>query len=354
VWDDLPFPMYNQNFYESCDSIAGISKQTFNIIKNVRERNPLEEWALKYIPHGINQDIYKSISLDEPGDIVKRKRKEKDKEIEFEMSEFEEMLEFKKKIFYNREYDFVVFYNNRNIRRKMPGDVILAFANFVKMLPEEQRDRVAMIMHTHVVDDNGTDLMAVKNAVAKDCNILFSTDRIDPHIINYLYNLSDVTINMASNEGFGLGTAESLMAGTPIIVNVTGGLQDQCGFVDEEGNYLDPNTHYNADWGSNHDGKYKKHGSWVKPLFPTNRALVGSPPTPYIFDDRCDWMDAAYALKYWYDAGEEKRKEAGKKGRQFMFDTGMTANIMGLRFIDYINTTMENFKPRKRFTIYEL
>ena len=37
-------------------------------------------------------------------------------------------------------------------------------------------------------------------------------------------------MNMASNEGFGLGTCESLMAGTPIIVNVTGGLQDQCGF----------------------------------------------------------------------------------------------------------------------------
>ena len=42
--------------------------------------------------------------------------------------------------------------------------------------------------------------------------------------------MADVTINMASNEGFGLGTCESLMCGTPIIVNVTGGLQDQCGF----------------------------------------------------------------------------------------------------------------------------
>ena len=39
-----------------------------------------------------------------------------------------------------------------------------------------------------------------------------------------------VTINKESNEGFGLGTCESLMAGTPITVNVTGGLQDQVGF----------------------------------------------------------------------------------------------------------------------------
>ena len=34
-------------------------------------------------------------------------------------------------------------------------------------------------------------------------------------------NINDVTINMGPNEGFGLGTCESLMNGTPIIVNVT-------------------------------------------------------------------------------------------------------------------------------------
>lgn len=35
IWDDLPFPLYNRDFYESCDSIACISKQTFNIVKHV-------------------------------------------------------------------------------------------------------------------------------------------------------------------------------------------------------------------------------------------------------------------------------------------------------------------------------
>ena len=43
---------------------------------------------------------------------------------------------------------------------------------------------------------------------------------------------------MASNEGFGLGSAEALTVGTPIIVNMTGGLQDQCGIRDDEGNLL--------------------------------------------------------------------------------------------------------------------
>ena len=31
IWDDLPAPMYNQEFYDSCDALFGISKQTKNI-----------------------------------------------------------------------------------------------------------------------------------------------------------------------------------------------------------------------------------------------------------------------------------------------------------------------------------
>lgn len=309
---------------------------------------------LDYIPHGINHHIYKPITLNDPGKKIKRKIKKGNQEVEVELTEFEDMLDFKKNIFRGVEYDFVVFWNNRNIRRKMPGDIILAFNEFVKMLTKEQASKVALLMHTHIRDDNGTDLAAVKNACAPDINLIFSTQKIDQQLINYLYNFSDVTINMASNEGYGLATAESLMAGTPIIVNVTGGLQDQCGFVDDAGNYLDPQIHFNHDFGSNHTGKYQKHGDWVKPLFPTNRALVGSPPTPYIFDDRCSWEEAAQAIKEWYDTPEEKRIEAGLKGRQYMFDTGMTADVQGLRFIDYIETSLKEFKPRKRFKILEI
>lgn len=309
---------------------------------------------IDYIPHGIDFDLYKPLSLDNPGITIKKKRKEGKNEIEFEITEFEDMLEFKKQLFNNRDYEYVAFFNNRNIRRKMPGDIILAFQKFIDMLPKDKKDKVALLMHTSIVDDNGTDLMAVKQMVAPDAHVLFSNNKVDLRVMNYMYNLTDVSINMASNEGYGLATAESLMTGTPIIVNVTGGLQDQCGFVDEKGELLDPDEHYGSEWGSNHDGRYKKHGEWVQPLFPTNRALVGSPQTPYIFDDRCDWMDAANALKYWYDKGEDGRKEAGEKGRQFMNDTGMTAIGMGKRFMEYIDTSIKKFIPRKRFSIYEL
>ena len=33
IWDDLPHPMWNRPFYESCDALFSISKQTYNINK---------------------------------------------------------------------------------------------------------------------------------------------------------------------------------------------------------------------------------------------------------------------------------------------------------------------------------
>jgi len=35
IWDDLPAPMYNKDYYESCDVMMCISKQTENIVKMV-------------------------------------------------------------------------------------------------------------------------------------------------------------------------------------------------------------------------------------------------------------------------------------------------------------------------------
>ena len=124
--------------------------------------------------------------------------------------------------------------------------------------------------------------------------------------MNFLYNSVDVYINMASNEGFGLGSLEALTVGTPIVVNVTGGLQDQCGFKNEKGEYLTADDYVELQ--SNHWGTYKEHGEWVKPVFPSNISCQGSPLTPYIFDDRCSYEDAGEALYEWYDEGPEERE----------------------------------------------
>jgi glycosyltransferase involved in cell wall biosynthesis len=227
------------------------------------------------------------------------------------------------------------------------------------MLPKEKAKKCLLVMHTHVVDDNGTDLPAVAKEICPDYRILFSANKLDTNQMNMMYNIADVTMNLASNEGFGLGTCESLMSGTPIIVNVTGGLQDQCGFELNgkwlsEDDYDGINTlHDDRKWKDNPD---LSCGDWAKPVWPSNRALVGSPPTPYIFDDRCRFDDAAEKIKEWYDTPHETREEYGQLGREFTLreEVGMSAKNMNSRFIKDMDTCMEKFEPRKRFTLYKV
>ena len=235
IWDDLPYPYYNENFYRSCDWLGCISKQTYNIVKQVRARKePVEDWQLSYVPHGINPDKFYKIEKDD--------------------EEYEAVDVMKKQFFGDKEYKFVVFYNSRNIRRKMTSDIMMAFSQFRDQLPDDEKDDVALLMHTEISDDNGTNLKAVHRDLFPDINLVFTEAKFEQDGINGLYNIADVTINISSNEGFGLSVAESLMAETPVIVNVTGGLQDQCGFRDEKGNFLDPDIHYTFEQGSNHNG----------------------------------------------------------------------------------------------------
>jgi glycosyltransferase involved in cell wall biosynthesis len=267
----------------------------------------------------------------------------------------DKVKKYKQHAFGNKQYDFVVFWNNRNIRRKLPGDVVLAFKTFCDMLPKDESKKCALIMHTQPIDDNGTDLPAVVKEMCPDYDVIFSNEKLDNNQMCWMYNIADVTINIASNEGFGLGTCESLMCGTPIVVNVTGGLQDQCGFKKEDGSYLTVDD-YTDEFQSNHRGRYKEHGDWVYPVFPSSLSLQGSPPTPYIFDDRPTYDDAADGLKHFYDMGEEKRKECGEKGMEFVQteEIGMTAENMSKRFIKDMDTAFEEWTPRKRFTLYKV
>ena len=300
IWDDLPYPRYNEFFYESSDLIMNISKQTVAIVKDVWTKNPPEDWQVTYIPLGINEKHFYPVSVfdDEYKQVESMKKRLTDDKIEF-----------------------IVFYNNRNIRRKMTGDVILAFKTFCDMLTKEEAEKCCLLMHTQPVDDNGTHLPNVVDAVCPDYKVYFSDQKLEPKQLSHIYNMVDVTINIASNEGFGLGTCESMMCGTPIILNVTGGMQDQCGFKykDKFLTYKDydwvKSLHDDRKWANSPDLTW---GEWVQPVWPSNRALVGSVPTPYIFDDRCRFDDAAQAMKEWYDMDSEKRKECGMKGHEFV------------------------------------
>ncbi len=338
IWDDLPYPMWNEPFYESCDLIMNISKQTVNIVNNVRKDVPTNEWNNTYVPHGINEKNFYP---------VRKGHKE-----------YGDLLRLKRKVTQGREYDFIVFWNNRNIRRKLPGDVILAYKTFCDMLPKEKAKKCALVMHTQPKDPNGTDLPAVVSAVCPDYDVIFSTQKLDDKNLCYIYNIADVQLNMASNEGFGLGTCEALMCGTPVSVNVTGGLQDQCGFKykDKLLTYKDyswvHSLHDEKKWKGNSDLTW---GEWVKPVWPSNRSLQGSIPTPYIFDDRPKFEDFADAIKEWYDMGKEERDRCGMLGHEFVMsdDAMMSASAMCRNFVDHMNTTFDKWSPRKRYTIFK-
>ena len=335
IWDDLPYPRWNEPFYESCDLIMNISKQTHNIVQNVCKNKPRTDWDSTYVPHGIETKTFHPIDKNDKG-----------------------LKKFSKKVFGNKKYDFVVFWNNRNIRRKLPGDVVMSFKQFADMLPEDKAEKVCLIMHTTPKDTNGTDLPALVEELCPNYDVIFSHQGLSDKELCYLYNLSDVTINLASNEGFGLGTCESLHCGTPISVNVTGGLQDQCGFryKDELITYKDyswiESLHDHRKWKDNDDLTW---GEWCKPVWPANRSLQGSVPTPYIYDDRPNSEDFADVLKEWYDMGREERQRCGMLGHEFVMgdDAMMSSEWLAKNFTNHMETAFEKWTPRKRFTMYK-
>ena len=137
------------------------------------------------------------------------------------------------------------------------------------------------------------------------------------------------------------------MAGKMIIANVTGGMQDQMRFEDEDGKWVD----FTRDFPSNHFGTYKKHGEWAVPVFPSNMSLVGSPTTPYIWDDRLDFRDLAKAIQEVYELSVEERERRGLKAREWVTsdESGMSARMMCNNVIKDIDLTLNTFKPRKNF-----
>jgi glycosyltransferase involved in cell wall biosynthesis len=339
IWDDIPDPLYNANFYRSSDMLMSISKQTYGINKRILSKHGYKDWQLDYVPHGITD---------------KRISKIKDKG-DTKFREFEQRHGLDK-------YKFKILYLNRNIRRKLPGDVALAYKHMMDKLTPEQRKECCLVFHSAPSDENGTDMRAVCKTLLPDYPVIFTYDingAFTDEDMNFIYNSSDVYINMASNEGFGLGSCESLHSGTPIVVNVTGGLQDQCGFYKKK--WSPDGSGYSIDYltaedyvelQSNHRGTYTNHGEWVKPVFPTNISLQGSPLTPYIFDDRCSYEDAGEALLEWYKVGPKERERCGELGRQFVLNEGrMTGKHMSESFIKNIEATFKNWKPREQYTL---
>ena len=318
IWDDLPAPMYNKEFYNSCDALFGISKQTKNINEMVLGEDGKSK-IIRYIPHGLNDKIFKPLPKD-------------DKNVK-------EILQH-----------LTGNDNSRNIRRKSIPDTILAWKYFLDGLSKEKRSKCRFILHTQAIDDNGTDLPAVIRFLFpnKDHNIIISDNRLSTAQMSLLYNVADATILLSSAEGWGLSLTESLLTGTPIIANVTGGMQDQMRFEDENGDWYTPNP----DVPSNHKRTYTKCGEWALPVFPNNLSLVGSPRTPYIYDDRCSAEDAALQIKAMYDMGKEERQKIGESGRKWVLskEAVFTSERQAERVIEGLDELFSTWTPRPKFT----
>jgi len=258
VWDNYPYPTFNRPYYLSNDTVVTISKLTDDIVRNVAP-----EVDCHYIPHVVDTDIFMPLS---DAEVQKLKK-----------DNFPQWKEEK----------FLVFWNNRNARRKQSGAVIWWFKDF---LDKVGKDKAVLLMHTEPNDPNGPDLQAIINELGlTNGEVLFSMQKTAPESLNTMYNLADVTVNVADAEGFGLATFESLAAGTSIICTMTGGLQEQVT-----------------------DGK-----DWFGiGLEPAAKYVIGSQEVPFIYEDKVSKEQFLEALEKMYNMTKKQRKEMGLKGRK--------------------------------------
>ncbi len=337
IWDSTPYPMWNKPFYESCDALFAISKQTENINRVVLG-DKISNKVIKYIPHGINEKVFFPITSDQP--------------------EYLSLQEMKKQLLKGKEYKFVNIWNSRNIARKCVSTVLESWKIFIDSLTDEAAKECCLILHTQPMDENGTNLWAVKEMLFGNdpkYNVVFSEQRYTPQQMNLLYNCADVCTLISSNEGWGLSLTEARMCGLPIIANVQGGMQDQMRFEDSDGNWIQ----FTKDFPTNHKGKYKNHGKWAYPVYPSNITLVGSIPTPYIYDERVQPKDVSKQLyQVYYDKTQnpEVYKENCLAAREWVTsdESMQSADWMCRNIVDGINETLDNWKPKDKFELIKV
>ena len=144
--------------------------------------------------------------------------------------------------------------------------------------------------------------------------------------------MADVTVNVSDAEGFGLATLESLSCGTPIIVSMTGGLQEQ---VTDGEQYF---------------------GEGIEPCA---KAVIGSQQVPYIYEDRISEGDFVKALNNIYSMSQEERDELGQKGREHVLKNYNFENFNETWVNTMVNIhkehgSWENRKKYKNWKMLEL
>ena len=267
VWDNFPAPHFNGKFYRSTDEVVCISKVTHKILQEVAP-----DVSSYYLPHAVNSNIfykYKTAEMTKISEDVKKR---------VCVGATKNFKNKNKKLF---------FWNNRNARRKQSGSLIWWFKEW---LDKVGHDKATLLMHTDPKDPHGQDLPHIMEALGlTDGQVLLSTSKVPPEDLANIYNAADFTINISDAEGFGLATLESLSCGVPIIVNMTGGLQEQVT-----------------------DGK-----EWFGiGIDAASKAVIGSLSVPYIYEDRISKEDFHRALDTALNMSAKKYKKMSVQGRK--------------------------------------
>jgi len=258
VWDNYPYPEYNKKFYDSNDTVVTISKVTSDIVKTVSP-----DVHEVYLPHAVPMNIFKKLENSVLDEITTANPGLKDR--------------------------FIFFWNNRNARRKQSGTLISWFSEFLKQ-EHIDNNKVTLIMHTDPSDQHGQPLEYIANSLdLVNTEVVFSKQKMPPEELAKLYNVADCTINISDAEGFGLATLESLSCETPIIVTMTGGLQEQ---VTDGENWF---------------------GIGIEPA---SKAIIGSQQVPYIHEDRLSKESFISAMNEMYSMSDADRQDLGRKGRE--------------------------------------
>lgn len=265
VWDNFPAPHYNGRFYRSTDEVVCISKVTQKILDEVSP-----DVSSTYLPHAVNSNIFRPAKTEQELLQVEQLR--------------QRLLAPGKRANDKRK---VFFWNNRNARRKQSGTMVWWFKEW---LDKVGHDKAMLLMHTDPRDQHGQDLPYLINHLGLDRGqILLSTSKVSPEELANLYRVADYTINISDAEGFGLATLESLSCGTPIIVNMTGGLQEQ--------------VTNGKDW----------FGFGIQP---SSKAVIGSLQVPYIYEDRISQKDFSDTLTKALEIRPKNYKNMVTLGRQ--------------------------------------
>ena len=290
VWDNYPDPKFNHWMYESVDKINCHSYLTYKIVsQNFKEKT-------EFIPHSLPKDIFFKI---------------KEKKINRLRSD----------ILKEKSDWFNVLWINRNAKRKRPGDLLISWKYFLDNLQKQKGHKKAnLILHTDPLDKNGPNLLKLSEHLKLDGNITFSNQSVDNDVINILHNITDCTINISYNEGFGLSTLQSLQTGTPIIAVKTGGLTRQV---------------------KNHKTGYE-YGVALNVDF---KLLNGNQETFYIYEDYASNENISRSIMKIYNMSSKQRKKIGTKAIDYLnknFSYDSTVNLWYKSIVEEIEKHKKN------------